>query len=210
MGLLQRVFETGEEKAFSQIRGIVEISRRANGLLKDVIDGNPSLDDLRRLEKETASEYFRVSRLLASGAIAPNLIDDMILMMNKEENITESIFKTSRQLMRYKIKDKAINAYLCKELLIYNKMANDSIILLSRMHTLDNITAMRTTRAKIKLLENTADGVRDALLDYAYNKNTTFKEFYHITNLAYTYDDVLDDCEDASDLFMSVMLSITT
>ena len=69
---------------------------------------------------------------------------------------------------------------------------------------------MRELRHRIKAIENKGDAVRDSLLDYAYKANVGFKGFYHITDLAYLYDDILDDCEDSSDIFMSIVLALAT
>ncbi len=203
-------FETGEEKAFHQTKGIARIAHKANSLLKEIINGKYSLDKIRKLEKEAAKEYFRISRVITSGAIAPNLIDDMIQMAGKEENIVDSTFKLSRQLTRYQVINKKINSYLRKKLLEFNKLADSSISMLEEMHDLDSISKMHVLRARIKTIENEGDSVRDSLLDFAYNTKTNFKEFYHITDLAYIYDDILDDCEDSSDIFMSIILSMIT
>jgi len=134
----------------------------------------------------------------------------MILMTGKEENITDSIFKLARQLSRYKIRNKKAGRYVKSRLLEFNRLANEAIAMIGDMHTTGSITKMRALRSKIKVIENDGDAVRDALLDFAYNSKTEFKEFYHIVDLAYIYDDILDDCEDSSDIFMSIILSMIT
>lgn len=210
MSLLKRIFEPGEETAFHRIEGIVRVSYSANSALNDIIKGQRDLSAIRALEKSAGSEHFNISRAITSGAIAPNLIDDMILLATKEEDITEALFKLSRQMLRYKIPSKKNDAYVRKCLTSFNDFAEDALSLLSKMHEASDMNTIRSSRTKIHEIENKADEVRDRLLDFAYNTKMEFKEFYHIIHLAYTYDEVLDTCEDAADLFMSMMLSITT
>ncbi|MCL5428112.1 MAG: hypothetical protein M1321_02935 [Candidatus Marsarchaeota archaeon] len=203
-------FETGEEKAFAQTKGILRIAHKSNHLLRDIIWGRGSLGAIKRLERESSKEYFKISHVIVSGAIAPNLIDNMIIMSGKEENITDSVFKLSRQLLRYRIKSKRIADYVNARMREFNRLADSAIGMLIEMHGTKSIGRMRELRHRIKAIENNGDAVRDSLLDYAYKANVGFKAFYHITDLAYVYDDILDDCEDSSDIFMSIILALTT
>ncbi len=210
MGFFSNLFETGEEKTFAQTKGILRIAHKANHSLKGIMKGNGSMAAIKRMEKESSNEYFKTSHMIMSGAIAPNLIDNMIIMAGKEENIADSVFKLSRQVLRYKIRSKKVTKYVNTKLQEFNRLADSAITLLMEMHTAKSITKMRALRHQIKAIENEGDEVRDLLLDYAYNANVGFKGFYHITDLAYIYDDILDDCEDSSDIFISMVLTLAT
>jgi uncharacterized protein Yka (UPF0111/DUF47 family) len=208
MSFLKGFFETGEEKAFKNTKGIIRVARKANAVLADIINGDYDITKINKLEKEASSEYFKVSRSITTGAIAPNLIDDMIMIAGKEENIVDSVFKLARQLVRYRIRGSLANKYVREKLLEFNALSNTAIQLLETMHSSESISVMRLSRSRIKVIENQGDAVRDSLLDFAYRTKSNFKEFYHITDLAYIYDDVLDDCEDSSDIFLSIILSM--
>ncbi len=208
MKFFKKILMSGEEKLFIQAKGLVILAKKSNDEFSKLINKKSTPAKISQLRTRSSKEYFSLSHLIISGSIAPNLIDDMLLLLNKEDNILESIFKISRQYMRYTPKEKEINEYLNDVLLSFNNYANDSIILLSKMHDAKTLTQVKTYRSKIKEIENEGDRLRDSLLDFAYSSENDFKLFYHIIDLAYMCDDILDACEDSSDLFLSVMLSI--
>ncbi len=208
MKFFKKILMSGEEKLFIQAKGLVILAKKSNDEFSKLINKKSTPAKISQLRTRSSKEYFSLSHLIISGSIAPNLIDDMLLLLNKEDNILESIFKISRQYMRYTPKEKEINEYLNDVLLSFNNYANDSIMLLSKMHDAKTLTQVKTYRSKIKEIENEGDRLRDSLLDFAYSSENDFKLFYHIIDLAYMCDDILDACEDSSDLFLSVMLSI--
>ena len=199
---------SGEEKIFIQAKELVTLAKKSNDEFSKLINKKSTPSKISQLRKKSSNEYFSLSHLIISGSIAPNLIDDMLLLLNNEENILESIFKISRQYIRYTPKDKKVNDYLNDVLLSFSNYANDSISLLSKMHDSKTLSQIKIYRSKIKEIENEGDRLRDSLLDFAYSSDNEFKLFYQIVDLAYMCDDILDACEDSSDLFLSIMLSI--
>ena len=85
-----------------------------------------------------------------------------------------------------------------------------AIKLLHKMHGTDEIRKLKGLRHRVKALENDGDVIKDAMLDFAYSSKAGFKDFYFIIDAAYLSDDILDSCEDASDIFISIMTSIIT
>ncbi len=201
---------SGEETVFIQTKSLTDMALRANSLLSDIINGKNNIDSIKKLQKKASTEYLELSHTITSGAIAPNIIDDMLLLLNKEENILDSIFKISRQFVRYRSKDQKISEYIKVTTLSFNGYASSSIKLLSQMHKADTVNKIKAFRSRIKQIENEGDMLRDSMLDFAYSTETDFKLFYHLIDLAYMCDDILDACEDASDIFLSIMLSITS
>ena len=201
---------SGEETVFIQTKSLTDMALRANSLLFDIINGKNNIDSIKKLQKKASTEYLELSHTITSGAIAPNIIDDMLLLLNKEENILDSIFKISRQFVRYRSKDQKISEYIKVTTLSFNGYASSSIKLLSQMHKADTVNKIKAFRSRIKQIENEGDMLRDSMLDFAYSTETDFKLFYHLIDLAYMCDDILDACEDASDIFLSIMLSITS
>ena len=210
MNFIKNILMSGEENLFLQTKSLTKIALNANSEFNLMLNGKSNLEHIGKIEKTLSKEYLRLSHLITSGAIAPNLIDDMLQLLNKEENISDSIFKLSRQYSRYQTKDKKIAQYLKNTLLSFNGYADTTITLLSQMHETNSINKMRAFRSSIKLIEREGDNLRDSILDFSYTINKDFKLFYHITDIAYLSDDVLDFCEDSSDLFLSIILSITT
>ena len=201
---------SGEETVFIQTKSLTDMALKSNELLLDIINGKNNIESIKKLQKKASVEYLELSHTITSGAIAPNIIDDMLLLLNKEENILDSIFKISRQFIRYKSKDQKITEYIKVTTLSFLGYASSSIKLLSQMHKADTINKIKLFRSRIKQIENEGDMLRDSMLDFAYSTETDFKLFYHLIDLAYMCDDILDACEDASDIFLSIMLSITS
>ncbi|MEM3744252.1 MAG: DUF47 family protein, partial [Candidatus Micrarchaeaceae archaeon] len=158
-------------------------------------------------EKKSDSEEFKIANAVSSGAIAPNLIDNMIEMLDKEDNIVDSIYNLSREIMRYKPSRKVF-AYCSKSLLQLNKLAAEALDHLKKMESGDDMGFIGRQRMKIEAIEEAGDEIKDRMFDYAYKHKIDFKDFYHVVELAHKADDILDNCEDAADAFMTIMSSI--
>ncbi|MGC8479491.1 MAG: hypothetical protein ACP5M9_02375 [Candidatus Micrarchaeia archaeon] len=199
---------SGEENAFIQSKTLTDFALKANKEFKEMINNNSKRSTISKIRNLSAKEYFSLSHMITSGSIAPNILDDMLLLINKEESILDYLFALMRQYQRYGSNDKKINEYLDTSLFSFTKNADESITLLSKMHKAKKLSMVKSYRSRIKEIENEVDMFRDSLLDFAYTVKTDFKLFYHITELAYLCDSVIDSCEDSSDLFLSIMLSI--
>ncbi len=209
MGLVERILRGGEEGVLSKEMALVHISLRANGILGDVIKKQGSVEKLAALEKEAARTSFRMYSLITSGAVAPNLIDNMMTLVTREMDIVDAIFNLSRQLTRYTPRERKARDYLDDHIAEMNGLAQEAIRMLRDMHRADRISRAKRIRMKIKELESEGDAVKDAMLDHAYRSgNGDFRTFYHMIDAAYLADDVLDGCEDSSDILMDIMLSI--
>ncbi len=207
---LHDIFGNAEEDIFLQSREIYSIATKANSILERIISGSGALEEVRKLEKEAADEAFRISNLVTSGAVAPNLIYGMTRMLSIETDIVDAIFNLSRQLLRYRIREKHAAHYTRQQLKKMSALAERALKLLYRMHALDRIGSIRRVRSEIKVLEREGDYVKDSMLDFAYKSGTSFKTFYHIAEVAHLADDVLDGCEDSADIILSIMLSIVS
>ncbi len=204
------LFEVGEREVFDKARKVIEHSKKANVLLLKIIKGSRDIYPMRRIEKESDDEVFDISNSITSGAIAPNLIDDMLAFVNREDSIVDNIYNLSRALVRYRSGNKAANRYITAKLVASNKLISDALNLLYKMHSLDRIDDIKKLRIEVQRIEEEGDEIKDEMLTYAYRSNIDFKTFDHITSLAYLTDDVLDSCQDSSDMYMSIMLSILT
>jgi uncharacterized protein Yka (UPF0111/DUF47 family) len=66
------------------------------------------------------------------------------------------------------------------------------------------------TRKEIEDIEERGDDIKDQGFDRLYSiaSKLNFLEFYHYQELLHKCDDILDSCEDFSDLIVSVVTSI--
>ncbi|MEM0094608.1 MAG: DUF47 family protein [Candidatus Micrarchaeaceae archaeon] len=207
MGILDKVLMGRDEKILKENIKIIEIAIKANRLLIGTINSYKNGNEIRDLEKKSDREEFKIANAISSGAIAPNLIDNMIEMLDKEDSIVDSIYNLSREIMRYRPKNN-ISAYCKKNLLLINGLADEALGYLKKMESEDDIDAISSQRMKIEAIEEAGDEIKDKMFDYAYKRTMDFKEFYHMIELAHKADDILDNCEDAADAFMTIMSSI--
>ena len=65
-------------------------------------------------------------------------------------------------------------------------------------------------RREIETLERKGDDIKDKGFDTLYREapNMHFLQFYHYSELLHKFDDILDCCEDLSDLVLSIITSI--
>ncbi len=210
MGIISRIFEAGEKKIIDRSVAIIDIALKSNRILGDIIKKSERSEAIRSLDNKADSESFALSNLIISGAIAPNLINSMIALVHREEEIVDSIFNLSRHLLRYELKSREYASYMGRSLEEMNLLADSAIKLLHKMHGTDEIRKLKGLRHRVKALENDGDVIKDAMLDFAYSSKAGFKDFYFIIDAAYLSDDILDSCEDASDIFISIMTSIIT
>ena len=65
-------------------------------------------------------------------------------------------------------------------------------------------------RKEIETLEEQGDDIKDEGFDQLYCEAPSihYLQFYHYTEMLHKFDDILDSCEDLSDLIVSIITSI--
>jgi uncharacterized protein Yka (UPF0111/DUF47 family) len=194
-----------------QNMGIIETAMEANKELQKLVEGKiKSIDRMRDLEMESDRKVFRLSSAISSGAISPNVIDDLLVLTHKEDNIVDSMYNLAREELRYGIPDKKTAAMLKQNVLTMLVMVGSALQVMKEMLSSDDVAKIRAFRKEIEVLEQDGDDIKDALLDYEYKTSMDYKTFLHIEEVAHKADDILDSCEDSADMFLSIMLSIMT
>lgn len=209
MGIFKRIFEGGEENIISEYSKIISLAMEANTLVKKTINKDGDVSSIKQVERDSDAQAFRLSGLIVGGGIVPNLIDNMLALVISEDSIVDSISNLSKELHRYKTK-KNIDEKLKKGLYDISILADSALETLARMHKSDKLSEIKRLRQKVKLYEQQGDDIKDGLLDFAYTAKCDFKTFHHIVEAAHLGDDILDSCEDSSDLYLTIMSSIIT
>ncbi len=212
MNILNRILGGSYEKQIMD-RGkkIIDHATTANRLLVKIVKGSKDLKEIKRVERLSDNEVFEISGAITSGGIAPNLIDDMIRFVDTEDTIVDTIFNLSRAIVRYKGKNRKVNGYITRNLLDLTDLINRALVLLHQMHDAQTVDEAKRIREKIEVIEQMGDEIKDAMLDYAFeSKDLDFRSFYYVQSAAYFADDILDGCEDSSDMILSIMRSIVT
>ncbi|MGC8548007.1 MAG: DUF47 domain-containing protein [Candidatus Micrarchaeia archaeon] len=209
MAFLKDFFEGGEEGILKRCNTIIDLAQKAN---KEVLLVPQTLDisKVRDIEKNSDEVVFNIANLVTSGGIAPNIIDDVLQLINTEDSIVDSIYNLARELVRYRTSNKEAASRLKKSFEKMNALAGAAIGLLHRMQASDRIGEVKQLRKEIEQLEEKGDEIKDSLFDFAYTSRIDFKTFYHTFEIAHLLDDVLDNCEDASDIYLTIVSSLIT
>ncbi|MDE1860893.1 MAG: DUF47 family protein [Candidatus Micrarchaeota archaeon] len=212
MGLLDHLTgEVSEQAIFRRSSAIIRHAIKANSMLAETVKGDQKACGMAEaIAHEADRETFSIANSITEGGVAPNLIDDMMRFIDTENNIVDNLSTLSRALCRYKIKERPAAEFVNKRLLSAQSLIDESLKLLLKMHEADTVSAVRRLRARVKDNEKRDDQIKEALLDFAYESKVDYKTFYQITTVAYLSDDVMDGCEDAADMILSIMLSILT
>ena len=210
MGVFPNLTGIGEQKVFVSARKLISNSQKSSRLFEEILSGSVNLDKLHELKSQSYEELFNLSNSITSGGVSPNLIPDLLQLLVLEYRIMDMIFVLSRSFARYRLKNPSQRRYVVEKLRANNELVSKAIAEIYIMHTVDRLDEIKRLRSRVKLIEEEGDEIKEDMLNYAYNTKTDYKTFYHIINLAYISDDVLDSCEDAADMLMNIMLSIAT
>ncbi len=208
MNLFEGIFDSGERKVIGMSKRIIEYAISANTLLEKMIAGEDNVTRIKVIERDADKEVFMITNSIVGGAIAPNLIDDMLLFINREDDIIDNIFNLSRELKRYQYKKRSMAAVIKKRLVESARLNEKSLSLLMKMHKTDLVWKINKLMLDIESIEESGDVIKDSMFSLAYKSEMHFKDFYHIMEVGHIADDILDSCRDSSNMLMSIMSSI--
>jgi uncharacterized protein Yka (UPF0111/DUF47 family) len=173
------------------------------------------MHSIRDLEKKSDEIAFSLSEDITSGAISPNLIDDLIESTHLADNIVDIIFYLSRELSRM-AKANTTNSAPHQEVewsqvyLQILALVDKSLPKLQFMLSTSHVPQILQLRKEIEAQEEQGDDIKDAGFDKLYSMafGMNFLHFYHYSEMLHKSDDILDTCEDLSDVIVSVVTSI--
>ena len=212
----------GERNIFGELVQIVSIAQEANTILKGMFQAGynhqvlaEKMNAIKTLEKKSDEVAFKLTEDITGGAISPNLIDNLIECSQVADDIVDLYYYLSRALCRmssvntkdYGLQQEKEWAALFESIF---DLADASLSKLKQALSTGDIPKILCLRKEIETLEEKGDDIKDAGFDklYASATNMHFLQFYHYSELLHKSDDVLDSCEDLSDLVVSVVTSI--
>ena len=212
----------GERNIFGELSQMVSIAVQANNLLKDMFNdccNSKTLTDqmhaVRALERKSDEIAFQLNEDITAGAISPNLIDDLIESTHLADNIVDIIFYLSRELSRMaKVNTTDFAAHQevewAKVYLEMLTLVDQSLPKLQLMLSTGNIPQILQLRKEIETIEEQGDDIKDAGFDKLYfmASGLNFLQFYNYSEMLHKSDDILDTCEDLSDVIVSIVTSI--
>ena len=215
------ILVVGERNIFNQLTQIVAIATEANALVYTMFKSdykekklNEIMHAVQLLEKKSDEIAFKISEDITSGAISPNIIDNLLECVQTADDIVDLYYYLSRELNRM------AKAYVAGYDLehadwdsVYENMldlAEKSLSKLKQALSSSNMAEILALRKDIEDLEEQADDIKDQGFDRLYSiaPKLHYLQFSHYQELLHKCDDVLDSCEDFSDLIVSVVTSI--
>ncbi|MGA3060573.1 MAG: DUF47 family protein [Candidatus Bathyarchaeia archaeon] len=221
MKSLKGILVVGEKNIFGELNQIVAIGAEANTLVSSMFsidikekEVTEAMRVVRSLEKKSDEIAFKISEDITSGAISPNIIDDLLKTVQVADDIVDLYYYLSREIDRmakaysagFEMKHTGWDSVYVNIL----ALAEKSLLKLKQALSSSSVTEILALRQEIEALEDQADDIKDEGFDrlYKMTPNLHYLQFFHYSELLHKCDDVLDSCEDFSDLIVSVVTSI--
>jgi len=218
---LRGILVVGEKTIFSDLKQIFTIATEANTILSNMFkigykerELAELMHAMQSLEKKSDEIAFKISEAITSGAISPNIIDNLLQSVQVADDIIDTYYYISRELNRM---SKAYSAGFQENQIEWDSVYENILALAEKSHlklkqalsTSDTLEILQI-RKEVEAIEEQGDDIKDQGFDrlYIVAAKLSFLEFYHYQELLHKCDDILDSCEDFSDLMVSVVTSI--
>ncbi len=220
---LKRILVVGEKNLLSRLSVYplmgIESSSNLILMLKNAPSDVEKYNEIvRSIEKKGDEMDIDFRHEVTSGAISSSLMDNLLGLIEKCDDILDKTYFTSREINRFNIhykmteeeknvRDHAYDSFIT--ILEANKKSLDFV------HSILNendLSKMKEDRKNIEAIEEQVDEIKDNIIDFTYLNSTkiSYLVFEHLNTLAHKLDDLLDDCEDISDLVFTIMLAVTS
>jgi len=222
-GIVHRIrtfFIPGEKEAFDRIRELASLGEDALVLLVEMLsrtDNNlgqvqVETDKISELEKQGDKISQALEEEIGRGSISASLANDFGRLVDCVDSVLDRAHAVSRQLRRMAKgpvrKSREFDACFRKEQVRLVEIGRQELRILRELLATagsDRTKAMAMAR-EIEDLEEKGDDVKDGMLDEIYGswEKLDFAAFNNYIQTTIEADDILDLCEDASDLVIAV------
>ncbi|MCL4452256.1 MAG: DUF47 family protein [Candidatus Thermoplasmatota archaeon] len=221
-GFLRRLLVLGERQALQDLKVYTDLAQKATDILSSQLlqpstEQEYSVDKIRTIEKQGDDLTMSLKSDITQGAINSTLLGHLLNLVETCDDILDKTLYLSREIYRMShflrlnpelagyVKDEAYTKF--STMLEYNKKALTN---LQNMLNANDLEHLKSERKSIESLEEVVDDIKDDLIDQVYvnAKGLHYLVFTHVMNTVHRIDDLLDDCEDASDLVMTISNSV--
>lgn len=222
IGFLKRMITLGERQALKEYLPYIEISAESTSLLIEMLredsrNGEDINEKIRANERKADDLTQSIKSELTHGAINSSLLDTLLTLTEKFDDLLDRTYYISREIMRMshaeETFDKSSVSTLRKSYSYFSVMLGFHITALSYLSSI--IKASKDAeivelRKNIESLEEKVDDMKDTFIDSVYRtwKESNYLVFTHVIGIVHKVDDLLDDCEDISDMVMTIVSSI--
>ncbi len=222
MKSFKRILVVGEENIFGELSQIIVIAAEANTILNNMLSDcknenclDTGMQAIRILENKSDSIAFKVNEDITTGAVSPNILEHLLECVHVADDIVDTYFYQSREMVRmYKAKFPYSEDLQDAEWIsIFKSMldlADKALAKVKQALLISDLSEILQLRREIEALEQQGDEIKDKGFDVLYREapQMHYLQFYHYSELLHKFDDILDGCEDLSDLVLSVITSI--
>ncbi len=221
---LRSLFLPGEKEAFARIGELAHLGEEALDLLVKILSGTHNglaeveeyTNKISAMEKEGDRITQSVEESLGKGSISASLGADFERLVESVDSVLDRAHSLSRQLRRVTKRPlhqtREIDASIRKDQV---RLVEIGLHQLKILRELLNVAGTNRSKAlemakEIEKLEEQGDDVKDAMLDeiYGSTEKLDYASFHSYVQTTIEADDILDHCEDASDLVIAVMKAL--
>jgi uncharacterized protein Yka (UPF0111/DUF47 family) len=217
---LKKFLVVGEKRAFDDIAEILSIAKQANAVLGGMlVSGGEALregqEKIRVLEQRSDELCFSIKSSIVGGAVSPSVQDNLLKCVELADDIVDAYHYSAREINRaayLRLPQGARIGELDKTLLEMLGLAEKALGIVGSMLGLQDSVGEGDLRREIQKLEEEADNLKDAGFDTLYTlaAKLHYTQFIHYSELLHKFDDILDACEDISDLIVQITSSVST
>jgi len=213
----------GEKNLLNKLTVYPDLAIEVADFLIQMLQSDPKAMDIlnekvkmKEKEGDDLSENFSV--LITRGAINPSLIDNLLFLINRLDDVIDRSYYLSREIKRMNLDYLQSNGSVVSVLknpyqtfVHMLESGKDAIACVKRMLSESDINKVNEFKKKIEIIEEAVDDMKDSVLDETYRDadRMNYIVFNHITSIVHKIDDMVDDCEDAADLILSIYESLT-
>ncbi len=222
---LKDFFITGEKSLFIKIGEYARLGQQANDDLRKMLSCSSKIDlasikdKIKELEVEGDSITFELKNSITSGAVNPSLTDSFLELVDRSDDILDTLNYISREIARFNnylseapAKESEIVCNYYEEInraLVYN---SDSLNNLEKMVSDEDVRSIIIEWSNIGKMEEKVDDIKDELLDRLYvdSKMISYLSFIHLSSVIHKVDDLLDQNQDIADILIQIVTAVTS
>ncbi|MFG1449458.1 MAG: DUF47 family protein [Thermoplasmataceae archaeon] len=220
---LKRLMVVGERNILQQLSDYTDLATEASSELSEMIradDVSKAKKNLkiRDLERKADELSLRLKDQITGGAISSTLMETIIELVETCDDLLDGSYYISREIRRmhknrHKFDDQTnsvIDHTYEISLEILQKFS-EALLHVREIFNSHDFQMMKVEREKIQQIEESGDDLKDGIIDFIYDHSDTipYIVFVHSVGLAHRLDDLLDDCEDISDLVHTINVAVT-
>jgi hypothetical protein len=202
-----------EQYLFEKLGLAIESSKIAIEELQKMIN-NQNYTDFRKivdLENDGDIMSYNLSLWVLDGNISSPVLNSVTMLITKTDDILDYTRYLSKEIFRARQrKDKT--CFFMTELneiiaLIFSALEELDSIFNAKKLTLETV---KNKRGIIENLENRGDEIKEKAFDTIYANERDWFCFNHLEKLIQGLDNILDTCEDISDLILQFLVAVSS